>query len=145
MLSRCEKCGKFFGAEKAEKICSACKEGEFTGLGHINDPREQKFVVARNIVYEKPNISPEELVLEMQSRGITIDIRQVMEYVKKGRLRLSAAAVEGVCEDCGKKILSGRKCPACTKKFEQVIKGEKAKKPEQVEIKKTGVEMHTKS
>ncbi|MDO4772410.1 MAG: hypothetical protein Q4A72_02450 [Bacillota bacterium] len=119
MLVKCETCGKFFGASSDETICSSCKEGEFTGLKHIKDPKEQRFVVARNMVYENPDISPENLVRAMRDMGIDISIKDVMSYVRQGRLTLKNAEIKNLCEDCGKKILSGRKCPTCTKKFEE--------------------------
>lgn len=123
MLKQCETCKKFFGADSDEvKHCAACLQGESTGLGHISDPREQRFFVARNIVYENPDISPEKLVKQMKEQNIEITIKEIMEYVKEGRLTLKNADVNMLCEDCGKRILSGRKCPACTKRFEETIK-----------------------
>ncbi len=144
MLKKCEKCGKFFGAYDDAVLCSACAEGESTGLSHISNPKEQRFLIARNIVYDKPNISPEELILEMKNKGIQITRKEILEYVRQGRLRLNSVQVSGVCEDCGKKILSGRKCPACTKKFEQTIVNEsKPDKPKKEQKKKT-MSMHIK-
>ncbi len=122
MLVKCDECGKFFGADNDEiKTCSSCKEGEKTGLKHIKDPKEQRFVVARNMVYENPDISPEQLVIQMKNMEIEITIKEIMSYVRQGRLTLKNADVNNLCEDCGKKILSGRKCPSCTKKFEEEL------------------------
>lgn len=120
MLKKCESCGKFFGAsDDGVKLCASCAEGEITGLKHIKDPKEQRFVVARNIVYENPDISPENLVKEMKDRGIEISIKEIMGYVREGRLTLkNANPNDNFCEDCGKRILSGRRCPSCTRKFE---------------------------
>ncbi len=122
MLVKCEECGKFFGAnDDSNKVCSSCSEGEVTGLKHIKDPKEQRFVVARNVVYENPDISPEALVNSMKDMGIDMTIKEIMSYVRQGRLTLKNANVNNLCEDCGKKILSGRKCPSCTKKFEEEL------------------------
>ncbi len=122
MLIRCEECGKFFGSEtESNNICSSCKQGEVTGLKHIKDPEEQRFVVARNLVYENPDISPDVLVKAMQDMGIEVTIKDIMRYVREGRLTLKNAEIENICEDCGKRILSGRKCPTCTKAFEETI------------------------
>ncbi len=118
MLIKCEECGKFFGgANSSDSICTSCKEGQKTGLKHIKDPKEQRFVTARNLVYENPDISPEALVNIMRNMGIDITIKEIMSYVRQGRLTLKNAEVHNLCEDCGKKILSGRKCPTCTNKF----------------------------
>ncbi len=144
MLKKCENCGKFFGTEEDVNLCSACSEGISTGLAHISNPKEQRFLVARNIVYDKPNISPEELVLEMKSKGIKITRKEIMEYVRQGRLRLNSEQTEGACEDCGKKILSGRKCPACTKKFEQTIINKTAKVEENNKPQTKKMSMHIK-
>lgn len=121
MLKKCESCGKFFGADDDRvTLCASCSEGEITGLKHIKDPKEQRFVVARNLVYENPDISPEALVKEMKEKGIDISIREIMGYVKEGRLTLKNANPDDMfCEDCGKRILSGRRCPTCTRKFEE--------------------------
>lgn len=121
MLVKCLECGKFFGSDAENTICSSCKEGELTGLKHIKDPKEQRFIVARNLVYENPDISPENLVKIMTDRGIDISIKDVMTYVRQGRLTLKSIEAQNICEDCGKKILSGRKCPSCTKKFEEEL------------------------
>ncbi len=136
MLLKCEECGKFFGSDDDSRaICSSCKEGAVTGLKHIKDPKEQRFVVARNIVYEQPDISPEDLIKQMKEMGIEITVKEIMSYVRQGRLTLKNADVDSMCEDCGKKILSGRKCPTCTKAFEQSM--QKA----QTEIKKSQEEV----
>ncbi len=134
MLVRCDECGKFFGADNNDiKICSSCREGEKTGLKHIKDPKEQRFVVARNMVYENPDISPERLVVQMKEMDIEITIKEIMSYVRQGRLTLKNADVNNLCEDCGKKILSGRKCPACTKKFEEELTKTQAEIKKEVE------------
>lgn len=123
MLKKCESCGKFFGAsDDSVTLCATCAEGEITGLKHIKDPKEQRFVVARNLVYENPDISPEALVKQMKDKGIDISIREIMGYVREGRLTLKNANPDDrFCEDCGKRILSGRRCPTCTKKFEDTL------------------------
>lgn len=129
MLKRCEGCGKFFGATSDDEVlCSTCSEGELTGLKHVSDPREQRFIVARNLVYENPDISPESLVKIMRDTGLDVGIKDIMDFVKEGRLTLKNADPNNFCEDCGKRILSGRKCPTCTKKFEETIK--QAMKPQ---------------
>ncbi len=124
MLKRCEGCGKYFGTDSDDQeFCASCLESEVTGLKHIKDPAEQRFIIARNLVYENPNISPENLVNQMREKNIDMTIKEVMGYVRQGRLTLKNADPNNFCEDCGKRILSGRKCPSCTKKFEEVIKG----------------------
>ncbi len=123
MLKRCEGCGKYFGADSDDQeFCASCSESEVTGLKHIKDPAEQRFVVARNLVYDNPNISPENLLNQMKAMNIDISIKEIMDYVRQGRLTLKNADPNNFCEDCGKRILSGRKCPSCTKKFEDTIR-----------------------
>lgn len=151
MLKKCEGCGKFFGADGDQRLCASCAEGEVTGLKHIKDPKEQRFVLARNIVYENPDISPDMLVKNMRDRGVDISVKEIMGYVKEGRLTLkNANPDDNFCEDCGKRILSGRRCPTCTKRFEdnlidargEILKEVKEAKKEEAEKKKKNV-MHT--
>lgn len=144
MLKKCEKCGKFFGTEVQEqKNCSSCAQGESTGLGHIKDPREQRFIVARNLVYENPDISPENLVKKMKEMNIDIRIKDIMDFVREGRLTLKNSSVEEYCEDCGKKILSGRKCPSCTKEFESTLQQSRKEILEEDTSKKQGPRMYS--
>ena len=120
-LKTCRECGRFFGAKGDEALCSSCNQAQTTKLAHISDPEEQKFVYARNTVYDFPDISPMDLVRKMTDEGIDITIVEVMSYVKAGRLILKGVGNGEFCEECGIKILSGRRCPVCTSKLEQAI------------------------
>lgn len=121
-LMRCKNCNRFFGAKEPNKIyCSNCTQANITGLDNTLNPDEQKFLYARNIVYDFPDISPVNLVKKMQEDGIDISISEVMKYVKQGRLILKGVGEGEYCSECGTKILSGRMCPLCTKKFENAI------------------------
>lgn len=120
-LKTCANCGRFFGATGGGDLCNSCSQAQTTKLAHINDPEEQKFLYARNLVYDYPDISPLELVKKMTDEGIEITIFEVMGYVKAGRLILKGVGNGEFCEECGIKILSGRRCPVCASKLEQAI------------------------
>ncbi len=135
MLKQCEKCGKFFGAKVEEDVlCSECAVPE--ALEHIigMNLEEKKYELARSIVYDQPDISPEELIKQMRDQKIEITVKEIMSYVREGKMILKGAENGIFCEDCGKKILSGRRCPKCTKAIEKKITANKKVEPEQEAI-----------
>ncbi len=136
-LKKCETCGVFFGAENDEKECKNCSKPHGKRVVITGDPEHDKFTNARAIVYEQPQISPEELVSEMRAIEIDITVKEIMRYVTAGRLALVTDGEGTYCSSCGKRIQIGSMCSECSDKLEKfrnsVIKEEK-----KVEKKKTG-------
>ncbi len=124
MLKQCEKCGVFFGADDASQVmCESCQVSKVNSRIKSGSVEELKYQEAKEIVRENPDISPEKLIKEMNEIGFKLTLREIMDYVKQGRMTLKGATDGVFCEECGKKILSGRLCPTCTKKLEEKITG----------------------
>ncbi len=136
MLKQCEKCGKFFGATSDDKLlCSECAVPEALENYAGGNMEEKRYEMARSIVYDQPEISPEELIKQMREEGIDIALRDIMGYVREGKMILKGAENGVFCEDCGKKIISGRRCPKCTRAMEELITAGAPKKEEKAEPK----------
>ena len=118
MLKKCEKCGRFFGDESGENICSSCKLSgtKFKSTGNIE---RDKFVCARDLVYDNPDISPQGIIEFMADLGIDITIREIMKYVDEGRLSLNTTKEGNHCLKCGTKIGFGKYCDRCRIRMEQ--------------------------
>lgn len=130
MLRKCTECGKFFGPESDDQmICSSCSAGPNNKYNDISDPEQKKFKAARDVVYEFPDISPQEVVEKLTEMDIEITHREIMGYVKDGRLTLTNVPDGHFCEDCGRVILSGRLCPRCANSLEKNITQRNVTKP----------------
>jgi predicted amidophosphoribosyltransferase len=122
MLVKCESCGKFFGTEdKDKKLCSSCDTQVAKTGFEYEDVEEQKFKLSRSIVYDNPDIAPDALIEQINETGLTITLKEIMKYVREGRLTMTSVDGSIFCEDCGKKILGGRLCPTCSKNLEKAI------------------------
>jgi len=140
-LKKCENCGVFFGAEGNEVLCKNCTQPKSKKALITGDIEHDKFANARAVVYDQPNVTPEELVNELKARGIDITIREIMKFVTDGRLSLITIEGGSYCASCGRKIAIGTMCKDCSKKLDKFRKPA-AVKPVQPEKKKSG--MHTK-
>ncbi len=122
MLKQCEKCGVFFGADNdSQVVCESCQVSKTSSRIRNGSVEDIKYQEAKEIVRENPDISPEKLIKKMDEIGYKLTLREIMDYVKQGKMTLKGVADNVFCEECGKKILSGRLCPTCTKKFEEKI------------------------
>ncbi len=135
-LKKCENCGVFFGAKNEEILCSNCTSPKGKRVVITGDVEHDKFTNARAIVYDQPQISPEQLVKEMIELGIKITIKEIMRYVTAGRLALVSEGGGTYCSSCGKAIQIGSMCSDCTDKLEK-FRNSVAPKPEKVEVKKS--------
>lgn len=117
MLVKCEKCGRFFGTEGKETVCNACKLStrDFKSSG---DPERDKFLAARNVVYDNPDISPQGIIDILEEMGIEITVKEIMKYVDEGRLTLNTEKIGNHCLRCGTKIGFGKYCDRCRVKME---------------------------
>lgn len=140
-LKKCENCGVFFGAENDEKLCKNCSEPKKKKALITGDVEHDKFANARAVVYDEPNITPEELVNELKARGIEITLREIMKYVTDGRLTLVTVDGGNYCSSCGRKISIGTMCKDCTEKLD---KFRTPAKPKAEPEKKKSMGMHTK-
>ncbi len=140
-LKKCENCGVFFGSENGETICKNCAQPKRRKAVITGDPEHDKFANARSVVYDQPNITPEELVKELNARGVEVSISEVMKFVTDGRLTLITVEGGTYCSSCGTAIGMGTMCKACSEKLDRFRKPPTPKKaPEPVH--KPG--MHTK-
>jgi len=144
MLTKCTKCGKFFGATMGETVCEECsiKSGNFAGVDET-DYEDMKFQETRKFVYDNPQVSPEEVIAALDVKGIEIDRRTIMNYVRQGKLVLKSVEGKITCEECGRTILSGRYCPSCTRKKEQGLGVQKKAPVSREEPKQVGTGMHS--
>lgn len=117
MLTKCTKCGKFFGSTNGNDVCDSCKitSGNFKEVADLSDVI---FRETRNYVYDNPNVSPEDVIDYLAEKGLTITRKTIMDYVRNGLIILTSMEGKSTCEDCGRTILSGRYCPSCTRKKE---------------------------
>lgn len=122
MLVKCSICGKFFGAESSEEtVCSSCNTGPRHKYSDIEDEDMKRFKAARDTVYDHPDISPQDLVDVLDEMGIEITTKEIMSYVKEGRLTLKNNPDSRYCEDCGRVITGGRLCIKCSNQLEKSI------------------------
>lgn len=141
-LKKCENCGVFFGAEGNETLCKNCSGPKKKKAVITGDVEHDKFANARAVVYDQPNVTPEELVNELKARGIDITIREIMKYVTDGRLTLVTVEGGNYCLNCGKKIGIGTMCKECTEKLDRFRKAPAAQSNEPAKKSTSG--MHTK-
>lgn len=139
-LIKCENCGVFFGADGIEKLCNKCALPKFKKAVMTGDTEHDKFANARAVVYDQPQVTPKELVVELEARGIEITIREVMKYVTDGRLTLVTVEGGTYCAACGRSITIGTMCKDCTKKLDK-FRTPTPNKTSVEETKKAG--MHT--
>lgn len=139
-LKKCTQCGVFFGGEG--DTCSKCNTPNGIKVIVTGDIEHDKFMNARAVVYEMPHISPDELVKRLNEMDVDITIKEVLAYVKAGRLSLVTEDGGTYCLSCGKRIMIGTMCADCTAKLEIFRASSKPVKKEEPKPIKTG--MHTK-
>lgn len=122
MLKKCTNCGKFFGDDD-QTLCSDCRNPnrKFKTTGDIS---RDKFLAARDIVYDNPDISPQGIVDLMEEMGIEISVREILKYVDEGRLSLNVSKEGNHCLRCGTRIPLGKYCDRCRIKMEAERKNE---------------------
>lgn len=141
-LKKCENCGVFFGAKNNETLCDKCRNPVSKKALITGDVEHDKFTNARSIVYDQPQITPKELVDELNNRGIKITIKEVMKYVTEGRLTLVTVDGGTYCNSCGRKISIGTMCKDCTAKLDKFRKPAQPVKAKTEETKRSHG-MHT--
>jgi len=118
MLKKCSQCGVFFGAESDDEVkCKKCRLSlqKFKSSG---DEAYDKYLLTRELVYENPDISPDGIIEIMKDLGKPITRREIMGYVKEGKLTIASITDGRHCRECGVKIDSGKICKRCENKQE---------------------------
>lgn len=118
-LVKCETCGVFFGADSGETHCKKCTSPTTKKIIITGDVEHDKFVNARAMVYDQPHISPDALVSALREVNIDISVKEIMGYVREGRLALVSEDGGSYCASCGKPIMIGTMCKICTEKLEK--------------------------
>ncbi|MBN2795905.1 MAG: hypothetical protein JXR88_10905 [Clostridia bacterium] len=141
-LQKCEKCGKYFGAENGETLCTDCSSTSKKRAIVTGDIEHDKFTNARALVYDHPHITPQELADELTAMGLKTTIKEIMKYVTEGRLTLVTVDGGTYCSGCGRKIMIGTLCSDCSDKLDKFRKPAATSKPKD-DTEKKFVGMHT--
>ncbi len=94
---KCKDCGKIFNF-MGKSICPDCIK-----------KRDEDFAKVRKYIYENPNARAEEI-----AEATEVDIKEILEFLKEGRLQLKHADGLLKCEKCGAPIATGTLCDRCT-------------------------------
>lgn len=105
-LRNCPKCGKLF-VYRHRNLCPECLKKD-----------EKAFDRVREFLNDNPHASLEEV-----SNATEVSTKNVLEYLKEGRLMLRNDNVNILlnCEICKEPILSGRLCEKCSNKFKKRV------------------------
>jgi len=129
-MSNCVRCKKLFPKFK-DTICESCKKKE-----------EELFKIVKNFLDENPNST---IMKIAEETGVTH--KKIMQWLRDGRLELSATNNELTCRNCGVDITSGLYCDPChlqvIKQFGSVFGDVKKQQPMSVEQKRQSAAMHT--
>ncbi len=106
MLTKCPKCGKLF-ARGNRPICDDCFKKD-----------EEMFETTRQYLKENPTANMEILVDET---GATK--KQIMRWIREGRLDMVDGAGLLKCSKCGKPIKQGRMCSDCATSLQSGLDG----------------------
>ena len=96
-LKTCKKCGRMFSGKEDQEYCNKCRLDI-----------EDHFRIVREYVYDHPNATVNEV-----SDETGVEKKEVLEYLRDGRLELKEESVDLSCMRCGKPIKSGRMCNEC--------------------------------
>lgn len=105
-LRNCPECGKLF-VYNHRNLCPECLKKD-----------EEDFERVRDFINNNPRATLEEV-----SEATEVSTKNILEYLKEGRLMLRSNNVNILlnCEICGEPILSGRICEKCSSKFRREL------------------------
>lgn len=135
-LKNCEKCGRAFGAERNETICTKC------ATEHIEDD----FKKVRDFLYDNPGVG-----VRTVSEETGVAERVIIKLLRDDRIEVADENNALLtCDKCGVGIKSGRICDKCKNELAKDLMGAaKSLKPEEKAPEKTsnkgkGVDFHIK-
>jgi flagellar operon protein (TIGR03826 family) len=119
-VRNCKECKRLFNYIGGPQLCDACK-----------DKLEDKFQEVKEYLWENPKATVAEI-----SEAKEVSTNQLRQWIREERLQLADdSPIAITCENCGKKIITGRYCQECKNKMargltEEFGLGKKAPDPE---------------
>lgn len=101
---QCRQCGRLFQS-LGNNICPGCVE-----------ELDKSFEMVKNYIYDNPDAN----VLEI-SKATGVPEKQVLEFLREGRLFINNPEEVIQCERCGKPLNGGRYCAACQAALENAL------------------------
>ncbi len=94
----CKSCGKLFNYLGGQPICPACQK-----------KMDDKFDDVKKYIYDHPGCGIQEVSDEMD-----VTVSTIKRWLREERLSFSESSDIALnCENCGKRILTGRFCKEC--------------------------------
>jgi flagellar operon protein (TIGR03826 family) len=113
-IRNCRRCKRIFMYVGGPQICEDCKKQE-----------EEKYEKVRLFLKDFPGATIQEVSQETE-----VETKLIYKFLKEGRLEISSTSpIALLCEQCGRRINSGRFCIDCSKKLanEMIIAGKSLK------------------
>lgn len=126
-LQNCAKCGKLYKPIIRGKYCPACEKKE-----------DEVFQRVKDYLYDNPGAGIDEISEECDATH-----KQIMQYLREGRLETIGDNMIIQCEKCGEFIRTGRYCSKCMRVISLNLKSA-AKKIGSSYRDDKGIGMHTK-
>lgn len=103
-FKKCKTCGRIFQSYHGFE-CPDCI-----------DERERQFAKVKEYLYEYPGASMDEIVA-----GTEVDAKQILRFLKEGRLEMQNSEGLLTCEKCGAPVTSGTMCQNCKDKLARAM------------------------
>jgi flagellar operon protein (TIGR03826 family) len=101
-IKNCSRCNKIFMYVSGLRLCDSCKKLD-----------EEDFERVRQFVRDFPGATIPEV-----SKETGVPSQMIYRYLKEGKLEVSESSpIALLCENCGKRIKSGRFCVDCSKRL----------------------------
>lgn len=116
-VTNCKSCGRLFNYIGGTQLCGSCK-----------DKLEAKFQEVKEYLWDNPKANVQEI-----SEEIGVSSNQLRQWIREERLQLADdSPILLSCENCNKKIVTGRFCQECKNKLARGFNDEFGlnKKPE---------------
>lgn len=108
-LVNCRECGRLFGTESDDTLCSRCRESGY----------ESDFKKVRDYLYANPGADIEEV-----SEATEVERPRIMKFLREERIEIvNEENVLLNCSRCGKSIKTGRYCAACEAEVKKELSG----------------------
>ncbi len=102
---QCKKCARLYQSIGASPYCPNCM-----------DELERSFDLVKNYIYDHPNANVVEISTETE-----VPEKDILHFLKEGRLSVSEDNGILSCEICGSAITTGRYCVSCQSKLEREL------------------------